>query len=701
MTTQQHLATLTKLGEQLAPWQPKFDQIKDILVLKKQLSEKIARFSAEEQHLSIAIMGQVKAGKSSLLNKLLFNGHAVLPEAATPKTANLTRISWGETPRLEVEYYHPDEWKKIETTAKEGDHQEARVARELMQMAKASGIKDVNAILQQKTTIVEAKSVDGLLGKLNDYTGNNGRYTSLVKMTRLYLPMEELKGFDIVDTPGMNDPVISRTEKTKEEMARCDVAFFLSRCSQFLDQSDMDLLARQLPSKGVKHMVLVAAQFDSAIWDDGYQRSSLEATESNVKTRLTKRAVIEMNKLADQRQQDGRIKDAQLLRSLTKPIFASTFAHSLATEPSAKWNSGLKHAFDQLSEMAGSEWSGYKFSQQDWLRIGNFEELNNAYQRARDDKRALLKAQKEGLLPEAQQQLQDALQHLKEAVNNRIQFMQQGDIAKLVKQQQAFEKRIKSLSNRLGSVVVAQLETVKVTHRDVLQQLRKSMQSSAQIQSRTGSYTEERSYTVDTSVWYNPFSWGDTETRTRTRVKTYEYLMATDAIEQINDYAQECVHAIELRFNNLLNTAQLRANLRRELIDELTSNSMDFDPAQFREVLDSHLRTMDIPQLHLSCDFSTDEISRYFQGKIEGSDIHALQEKVSEALKNIFNQLTSRFDSAIKSLSTKLTLIQNNLEKQLTERVRADLEVVRQDFANKEKVLVEYQNLLGVIKPYL
>ena len=171
--------------------------------------------------------------------------------------------------------------------------------------------------------------------------------------------------------------------------------------------------------------------------------------------------------------------------------------------------------------------------------------------------------------------------------------------------------------------------------------------------------------------------------------------MATDAIEQINDYAQECVHAIELRFNNLLNTAQLRANLRRELIDELTSNSMDFDPAQFREVLDSHLRTMDIPQLHLSCDFSTDEISRYFQGKIEGSDIHALQEKVSEALKNIFNQLTSRFDSAIKSLSTKLTLIQNNLEKQLTERVRADLEVVRQDFANKEKVLVEYQNLLA------
>ncbi len=92
-------------------------------------------------------------------------------------------------------------------------------------------------------------------------------------MTRLYLPNEELKGFDIIDTPGMERSCCSsRTEKTKEEMKRCDVVFFLSRASQFLDQSDIELLSSQLPQGGVQKMVLVAAQYDSVIIDDGFNR---------------------------------------------------------------------------------------------------------------------------------------------------------------------------------------------------------------------------------------------------------------------------------------------------------------------------------------------------------------------------------------------------------------------------------------------
>ena len=104
MTIQQHLEKLNQLSKQLQPWQGRFNEIQDILSLKKPLLEQVERFNQEEQTLNIAIMGQVKAGKSSFLNALLFNGKPVLPTAATPKTANLTRISYGEKPVLEVEY---------------------------------------------------------------------------------------------------------------------------------------------------------------------------------------------------------------------------------------------------------------------------------------------------------------------------------------------------------------------------------------------------------------------------------------------------------------------------------------------------------------------------------------------------------------------------------------------------------------------
>ena len=44
--------------------------------------------------LQIGIVGQVKAGKSTFLNSLFFNGENVLPKASTPMTAGLTVIEY-------------------------------------------------------------------------------------------------------------------------------------------------------------------------------------------------------------------------------------------------------------------------------------------------------------------------------------------------------------------------------------------------------------------------------------------------------------------------------------------------------------------------------------------------------------------------------------------------------------------------------
>ena len=53
----------------------------------------------------MGIIGRVKAGKSSLLNALIFNGKDILPKAATPMTAALTRMEYSENVRAEVEFY--------------------------------------------------------------------------------------------------------------------------------------------------------------------------------------------------------------------------------------------------------------------------------------------------------------------------------------------------------------------------------------------------------------------------------------------------------------------------------------------------------------------------------------------------------------------------------------------------------------------
>ncbi len=50
-------------------------------------------------------------------------------------------------------------------------------------------------------------------------------------------------------------------------MGQCDVIFLLSYCSQFLDITDMRLLAQNIPSKGIKDIVLVGSLFDSVLMD--------------------------------------------------------------------------------------------------------------------------------------------------------------------------------------------------------------------------------------------------------------------------------------------------------------------------------------------------------------------------------------------------------------------------------------------------
>ncbi len=697
MTIQQHLEKLNQLSEQLQPWQGRFNEIQDILSLKKPLLEQVERFNQEEQTLNIAIMGQVKAGKSSFLNALLFNGKPVLPTAATPKTANLTRISYGEKPVLEVEYYTVEEWQNLEQLAQQqGDYDEIKVAKELTTMVKQSSL-DVNQVLQQQRQLIEANSLDELMQVLDTYAGNSGQYTPLVKMTRLYLPNEELKGFDIIDTPGMNDPVLSRTEKTKEEMKRCDVVFFLSRASQFLDQSDIELLSSQLPQGGVQKMVLVAAQYDSVIIDDGFNRDSLAECETNVQKRVNRRAETELGKLAEQREQAGRPQVAELLRSLTKPILSSTFAYGFAHWEQSQWDNAMQHTYKELQSL-GEEWNDYQFTAADWERIANFKTLNQEYEQARQNKVQLLEQKKQELLPKAQENLTDKVQALNAMIEQRIHTLNTQDIQQLEQQQKKCEQQIQRISGKLENLINQQINKLQSTTQDITRDLQKGIQQYSQITTHTGTETEERSYEVSTSKWYNPFSWGSTETRYRSYTTTYEYLNASDAVEQVSQYARDCKVDIQYHFNDLVRPSQLKLDLRKALVDELNTSSQDFDPTQFKNTLDRVINQLDLPELNLDIGNPSELISRNFSGQVRSSsDIQQLKQQLHQSLQKIFEMLSQRFKASSQDLQRSLEQTRNSLLQTLIAGLEQELQQVRQDFAEKQKTLEEYQQLKKIL----
>lgn len=678
------------------------DQINSIFQLKRDFEAELKRIDANEQRLSIGIMGQVKAGKSSFLNALLFDGLPILPEAATPKTANLTRISHGDQPLFVVHYYSVDEWAKIVKDAEsEGDGARARVALDLIEMVNSHGV-DAQATIAKQREEYSAAGVDELMGRLNDFVGEDGKYTALVKFAEIQLPLDDLRGFEIIDTPGMNDPVLSRAQKTRDYMAECDVVFFLSRCSQFLDQSDMDLLAQQLPAKGVKRMVLVAGQLDGVIADDGYDRSSLAETEKNVRTRISRRADLEMEKLADIRSKLGGSEIAELIRSLKSPIFSSTFAHGYAHWSRDRWGKSMLHMHEQLTDMANSQWNSYQFSTEDWKRLGNFPALENAYQEARQDKQLLLQARRDDLVPRNQAQLDANIDELRQAAELRIAQLKTSDIQTIEASAKACQAKISGISNRLADKINEVIDRAQRTVSEEKNKMQVQVESVGEVRTRTGQKKETTSLTIrEEKCWSN--LWGflgrSEETIEETYYVNYEYIAVSDAIERLVSYANESASNLSRMFNSVVSMSTLRADLKLALIEELSANSDDFDPSAFRNIMESTLSRLSLPGIELDLSDCGELISSQFSGKAKSEKrMAALREKLREALNIVFQQLANATDDATRKLIVSLENTRDTLEEKLTHSIQSELDQLKKDFANKTEEVEKYEALVEICK---
>lgn len=269
----------------------------------KALKRDIQTAQKQSRKLSIGIIGAMKAGKSSFLNACLFDGKPLLPKAATPMTAALTKISYSSSPGARVHFYNREDWSTILAAAKNYDDALCRAYDEYCQRMELTnrgqpeamhysmtyktleeyeqelfkcpseiqrGAKELVRMAAQNPSIEEKLGqVDTLCGNamevLDDYVGANGTYTPIVSYVELLSDRPELKDLEIVDTPGLNDPIVSRGIVTKQFLRSCDVVLLLSPCSQFMDAGTISLMANSLPRAGVREVIVIGSKLDSGI----------------------------------------------------------------------------------------------------------------------------------------------------------------------------------------------------------------------------------------------------------------------------------------------------------------------------------------------------------------------------------------------------------------------------------------------------
>ncbi len=320
----------------------------DNAVIKaEELEKTLKEMQDTDRDLKVGIIGRVKAGKSSLLNALIFEGVEVLPKAATPMTASLTVLKYAKNLSAQVEFYSPkdiaelkneheryvrefnrivdEEVKKqkekqsLSNRAKEGaksfgkmfsknkSDKEApkervlsdeEIVKRAERIAKSELEKDTKLVsshdqyermkksgslnTETEDSRIQANSLEELNQKLLQFVGANGKYMPCTKAVEISLNNPNLKDLEVIDTPGINDPIVSREECTKALLKDCDVVFIISPSNQFLTESDMDLFDRVSNKEGLQEIYFVASQTDSAV----LSMSEVEKSNQHLPTAL-------------------------------------------------------------------------------------------------------------------------------------------------------------------------------------------------------------------------------------------------------------------------------------------------------------------------------------------------------------------------------------------------------------------------------
>lgn len=202
---------------------------------RKEIKEQ--RDLADDPGLQIAIVGTIKAGKSTFINALFREN--IASTEVTPETASLTKFIYSHENKLVVKFYNKNDWDKLWKSVEDSEKgtktsiSREEVKEEQMEKIKklifreefeSSGAKNVERdYIGSSDKIIEVANFEELKSKVKDYTSKQSKIHYFVKELIVYLNNEYMpENVTIVDTPGLDDVVDYRSNITRDYIKRAN-----------------------------------------------------------------------------------------------------------------------------------------------------------------------------------------------------------------------------------------------------------------------------------------------------------------------------------------------------------------------------------------------------------------------------------------------------------------------------------------------
>lgn len=739
---------IIQLNNQIEEFVNKYDLSHDALALKQehaiQKSEEWQRildsFAEQGRVLRIGIIGRVKAGKSSMLNALLFNGNDILPKAATPMTAALTIMEYSENVSAEVDFFTQQDideikvkydffQKALDSKIKEKELENAeRIKRkkgvnslsaeeqqECRNKAKSQAEREMKddpsfasydqyrrikesgkslSDLEQYRTI-SAGSVEELMnGVLNQFVGSSGAFMPFTKSVTLHIPEKGLQGLQIIDTPGINDPVTSRGERTDQLLQDCDVVLIVSPSGQFLSSEDTDLMHRVTTKEGTQQAYLIASQVDNQLFGSESQGLSdpihvLERISDN----LTKHA---RNVLAKQVQEYPSMKVAADKLSKNNVICSSSVAFSLQQrfDEQHTWDANLQHVWRNLNQKFPDVFSHEELAKNALNQLANIHQIHQIVSEVTANKEQILAQRRIDFENGKRTALQGYLKAWAERINEQIHQIQHADVDELRKQEAELKKQQATIDANVGGVYDDLISDIKLNlSKQLKDKLKSEMRRFDSVSDDAqGSETEYEEYQVKEKrggLFGTPLDWFDGgKTVTKTRSHSYTTVKAKPirrAIEEIRSNLEDELGHLSESYSQAWKKkiySQVVSALREAMGDgELDVNIIA------RAVKNVLAR---IPEASFKLE---DDIPKSLKktGKLTGYEAESYIEDAEDYISNLKDVVNKDISAYMTTLVSNLKKI--DLAKELTADLENNLKQLLSEIENKEASLFNYQGI--------
>ncbi|MFP6089324.1 dynamin family protein [Helicobacter pylori] len=745
------------------------------VIKTEELEKTLKELQDTNRDLKVGIIGRVKAGKSSLLNALIFEGVEVLPKAATPMTASLTILKYAKTLSAEVEFYSPKDIAELENEheryvrefnkivdeevkkqkekqslanrAKEGfkdgvnkfgkmfsrdksdkeapkervlsDEEILEKARRIAKNTLNEDTKLVSSYDQYEKMkksgslntekldpCIQANNLEELNQKLLQFVGADGKYMPCTKAVQISLNNPNLKDLEMIDTPGVNDPIASREERTKALLKDCDVVFIVSPSNQFLTDSDMSLFDRVSNKEGLQEIYFVASQADSAVLSISEVKKSnhhLPTAFENAQKALSSQLNNIMEKLIENYPNQQEIFEKAIKNGV---ILASGVCFSMYKDfnNQASWERNQKteeyhNALRNLRDFYPDAFSSDDKSKESLLFLSNMGAIEERLEKAAKEKEKIMSQKWQDYAKSQAKNLHSLIAQLLQDLEEEKKRVKNADIS-------AIKEQIKAYQNLSGNIKMKFREAYEefILHfinniRAGLDETLKKAIQTAKVGAREEEEEEhyiERVKQGGLGGWarffgsiFNEKDWGYNEVeRTRATIKAgavLDYL--TEMHESCENALNDSADSFKVVFKKEL-YAKVFKQLREIISDDL------IDEVAFKKSVDAVLNSIEFKEFDY-----TDKLPGEIRGKtgfLKGDEANAFIQSVEIHVRNFKDETKKDVKGYIQGLREALE--RQNFASDTLQKLKENMQNLHNQVQNKEQSIAQLDAKIKALK---